>query len=220
MARLLHLDSSSQSETSVTRRLGKELIARYSSEQPDLEVSYRDLVEQTVPLVSESVLKATYTPPDTRNDEQKKLLESISVYADEVVAADFIVIGAPMYNFTVPAALKAYIDLIVQPGKTFAYENGLPLPLLKGLNKKVIVLTASGGNYDNEPYKSADFLEPYLRVIFGFIGIDDIEFVKVQGHDAETIEAEFKRATTKLKELASIQPALALSTGARSTKSP
>lgn len=219
MVRLLHIDSSSQNDASVTRRLGRELVEQFKTQDPNLQIAYRDVAQDQPPFVNEDILKATYSPLESLDADFKKLKERVAVYADEVIAADVIVIGAPMYNFTVPAALKAYIDLIVSPGKTFAYENGLPIPLLKGKNKKVIVLTASGGNYDKEPYKAADFLEPYLRVVLGFIGIDDVQFVKVQGHDAETVKAETEIALGKLKDLTA-QPALALSTGALSTKSP
>ena len=201
MAKLLCIDSSSRSTTSVTRQLTEAYVARFKEANPGAQIVRHDLIAEKVPYVSEAGIANLYTEADKRTAEMEALYKDSSVYADELVAADVIVLGAPMYNFSVPAVLKAYIDLIVFPGKTFAYDGGAPVALLSGQNKKVIVFTASGGNYDQLPYKAADFLEPYLRTVLGFIGIDDVTFVKVQGHDAALVQEQTEQALAKIERL-------------------
>jgi len=201
MPKVLCIDSSSRSATSVTRQLTEAFMARFKSSNPTAEIMHRDLIAEGISFVSDASISTLYTPAEQRTPTMAALYEQLSVYADEVVAADLIILGAPMYNFTVPAALKAYIDMIVFPGKTFAYDGGAPVAMLAGQNKKIIVFTASGGNYDELPYKAYDFLDPYLRAVFAFIGITDIEFVKVQGHDQAAVQAETEKAMAKIENL-------------------
>ena len=201
MTKVLCIDSSSRSSTSVTRQLTEAYLSRFRSANPAAQIVHRDLLAENVPYVSEAAIATLYTPADQRTAEMEALYKESVVFADELVAADVIVLGAPMYNFSVPAVLKAYIDMIVLPGKTFEYDGGAPVALLAGMNKKVIVLTASGGNYDQLPYKAADFLEPYLRTVLGFIGIDDVTFVKVQGHDAALVQEQTVQALARINQL-------------------
>lgn len=201
MPKVLCIDSSSRSATSVTRQLTEAFMARFKSTNPSVEIVHRDLIAEGVSFVSDASISTLYTPADQRTSAMAALYEELSVYVDELVGADLIVLGAPMYNFTVPAVLKAYIDMIVFPGKTFEYDGGVPVGMLAGQNKKIIVFTASGGNYDQLPYKAYDFLEPYLRAVFAFIGITDIEFVKVQGHDQAAVQAETEKAMAKIEHL-------------------
>jgi FMN-dependent NADH-azoreductase len=99
----------------------------------------------------------------------------------EVVAADEIIVATPMYNFAVPAALKAWIDHIVRAGKTFRYTAAGPEGLLAGKNKKVVAIIASGGSYKEAGLRALDYEIPYLRFIFGFMGITDIQFIQAGG---------------------------------------
>jgi FMN-dependent NADH-azoreductase len=110
-----------------------------------------------------------------------------------------------MYNFSVPAVFKAFIDLSVIAGKTFSYENGVPKGLLR--DKKAYVVTSSGGNYDLAPMAQMNFLEPYLRTIFGFLGVTDMTFFKVQGHSEEEIAASLASARKEIEALAAKVPA-------------
>ncbi|CAN5304043.1 FMN-dependent NADH-azoreductase [soil metagenome] len=208
MAKLLCIDSSSRTATSVTRQLTAAFLARFKTANPSAPIVHHDLLAEQVPYVTDEGITTLYTPADKRTPEQAVQYEKAVVYANELADADLIVLGAPMYNFSVPAALKAYIDMVVVPGITFAYDGGAPVALLAGKNKKVIVFTASGGNYDELPYKAADFLEPYLRTLFAFIGITDLEFIKVQGHDAALVQQETEKALARIDKLVSLPVAV------------
>lgn len=196
MATLLQIDSSGLSEASITRRLSAHYAEKWKEAHPNGKITYRNLTETNVPFATEALIFAMNTPPDKLTAAQKLLLSLPDELMKELLEADTYVIGAPMYNFSIPAILKAYIDAIVRPGLTFSFEGGRPQGLLK--NKKLIVLTASGGDYSEQPMKSMDFLEPYLRGVFGFIGITDITFVKAHGNDPET------KATTEASAKAAI----------------
>lgn len=184
MATLLQIDSSGLSDASITRRLSAHYAEKWKEAHPNGKIIHRNLSETNVPFATESLIFAMNTPPDKLTSAQKLLLSLPDELMKELLEADTYVIGAPMYNFSIPAILKAYIDAIVRPGLTFTFEGGKPQGLLK--DKKVIVVTASGGDYSQQPMKSMDFIEPYLRTIFGFIGVTDITFVKAHGNDPET----------------------------------
>jgi FMN-dependent NADH-azoreductase len=201
MTKILHIDSSSRGDSSVTHQLSQFLVETLKEREPALSVKHIDLHEQKPPFLDPVHIAAMYAPPPNRTAEQTKALDEISVYADDVLNNDVLVFGVPMYNFSVPAAFKAYIDLIVIAGKTFSFENGAPKALLK--NKKGFVLTASGGNYAEPPYQAMDFVEPYLRAILGFIGITDLTFVKVHGHSPDEIAEGIARAKAQIKSLLS-----------------
>jgi len=101
------------------------------------------------------------------------------VLVDELFAADVIVVAAPMHNFGIPSSLKAWVDHIVRPGRTFTYSEGRPQGLVIG--KKAVLVLASGGVYSEGPMQAADFQEPYLRAVLGFIGLTDVEVIRVEG---------------------------------------
>ena len=164
---LLHIDSSARRTGSTSRELTSEIVASLG----DGDVIYRDL-SAPLPIVTEDWIGANFTPADERSDQQKNLLATSDALIDEIKRADTLVIGAPMYNFSIPANLKAWIDQIARAGVTFQYTENGPEGLLKG--KKVIVAMSTGGS----PVGSdIDFESGYLRHIFGFIGIGDIAFV-------------------------------------------
>ncbi|MGH8192225.1 MAG: FMN-dependent NADH-azoreductase [Rhodanobacteraceae bacterium] len=165
--KLLHIDSSVLGKNSASRGLGAAIVARLRAEHPGLEVVYRDLAAQTLPHFTPVLAEGH--PCVARNAE---ILE-------EFLAADTVVIGAPMYNFTIPTQLKAWIDRILTAGKTFRYTENGPVGLAGG--KRVIVVSARGGIYSEGPGKAIDFQEAYLRQVFGFIGIHDVEFVRAEG---------------------------------------
>ncbi|WP_287130104.1 FMN-dependent NADH-azoreductase [Candidatus Cyanaurora vandensis] len=190
MAHILHLDSSPRGERSISRRLSHDFIQAWQAVHPEDTVTYRDLGHQPVPHVDEPWIAATYSPPETLSPELKTVIQASDVLLDEFLAADYYVCGVPMYNFNVPSTFKAYIDQIVRVNRTFAVtDTGL-----KGLveeGKKMLVLTARGGVYaPGSPAASVDFQEPFLRAIFGFIGVTDITFIHAEnlnmGDDART----------------------------------
>lgn len=200
MSRLLQIDSSSRSTSSITRQLTTKFVNEWKKAHASDEIIKRDLMVTQPRFVSELHVAGTYTPAELRTPEMKEELAINSVFVDEFIAADVYVIGAPMYNFTVPAVLKAYIDLIVVAGKTFSYETGVPLPLLK--NKRAFVITASGGSYEG-PAAVMNFVEPYLVKILGFIGITEIHFIAVRGHGEAEITASTNAAIKEIEKLVS-----------------
>ncbi len=200
MAKVLHLDSSSRSATSLTRVLSKHFADGWLKTHSKDTVVYHDLSKEGVPFLTDTDVASMYTPEAARSAEQREAYAQIAKRVDEFIDADVYVLGVPMYNFNVPAVFKAYIDRIVVVGKTFAYsDTGTLTPLLK--NKKAFVLTASGGDYDTPPYNDFNFHEPYLRAIFGFIGIKDITFVKVSGHSEDVIKAGLESAKAQIEAI-------------------
>jgi len=208
MTKILHIDSSSRSSTSVTRQLSAYLVEGLLKTQPEAVVKYRDLIEEHLPFASDLGIGAMYTPAELRSADQEEAYRFVEGQANDVIDADVYVFGVPMYNFSVPAVFKAFIDLVVVPGKTFAYDATGLKPLLK--NKKAYVVTASGSNYDREPMSKMDFLEPYLRAIFGFLGVTDVTFVKAQGHSDEEVQESLKKAKHSIDQICAAQPALTL----------
>ena len=122
---------------------------------------------------------AFFTPAEQRTPEQAQTVQISDALVDELLAADVIVIGAPMYNFSVSSTLKAWIDHIVRIGRTLQYTATGPVGLVSG--KKVFIVTATGGVYSEGPAKAYDFLGTYLRSVFGFIGMTDVTFVQAEG---------------------------------------
>jgi FMN-dependent NADH-azoreductase len=165
--KLLHIDSSIQGAGSASRELTREIVARWVAERPDTEVTYLDLAAQELPHLSQKSL--------VRADELEAARNTQAL--EQFLAADAIVIGAPVYNFTIPSQLKAWIDRITVAGKTFRYTESGPQGFAGG--KQVIVAVARGGVRASDA--SGEFGEPYLRFLFAFLGIDDVRFVRAEG---------------------------------------
>jgi len=165
--KLLHLDSSALGASSVTRELSAAIVARWQDAVPGLTVDYRDLDNNPLPHLTGGVLGGA---------DQAAAAES-NATMDQFLESDVIVIGAPMYNFGVPSTLKAWIDRVAVAGKTFRYtENG---PEGLALGKRMVIASGRGGVYGES--SPADFQEAYLRQVFSFLGITDIEFVRAEG---------------------------------------
>jgi len=181
MATLLRIDSSPLGgNASVSRQLTAEFVRQWQQAHPDGKVITRDLTITELPLITADWIEAAFSPEAGLNQLQKEILTKSSELIDELYAADEYVVGVPMYNFSVPAVLKLWIDQITRAGKTFSYEGGKLAGLL--LNKKVTFLIASGGVYDpGTPGASMNFVEPYLRSLFAFIGVTDTSFITASG---------------------------------------
>jgi FMN-dependent NADH-azoreductase len=179
--KLLHIDSSILGGQSATRELGAAVVKAWRQRNPGLEVHYLDLAREPLSHLSGELLAARSGPsPEPRSVELQRDVERSQKIMDDFLAADVLVIGAPMYNFSIPSQLKAWIDRIAVAGKTFRYTESGPEGLAKG--KKAIVISARGGMYGaGSPAASLDFQENYLRGVFGFLGITDIEFVRAEG---------------------------------------
>ena len=181
---LLRIDASARRDGSVSRQLTDQIIEKLT---PD-HVIARDLANP-LPHVNEAWISANFTPITDRNDEQNKALELSDTLIEEIQQADTIVIGAPIYNFGVPAGLKAWIDLVARAGVTFRYTEEGPVGLLTG--KRTIVVVASGGTEAGSNY---DFATGFLKHVLGFIGLTDVEFVTA---DKLALDAEDTMAKAK-----------------------
>ncbi len=163
---VLHIDSSARYDGSVTRQLSAQVAQKLGG-----DITYRD-VAKPLPHVTEAWIGANFTPADARDAAQAEMLGLSDELVAEIEAADVLVIGAPIYNFGVPAALKAWIDLIARAGRTFQYTENGPKGLMTG--KRAVIVLASGGT---KVGSEIDFASAYLRHIMGFIGITDVSFV-------------------------------------------
>jgi len=199
MKTLLHIDSSGRGSLSVTQPLTAYFANKWKQANPSGTIVYRHLGDSNLQFVNAELVASFYTPGDKLTAEQKKLLEQSDQLIAELLEADEYLLGVPMYNFTIPAVFKAYIDLVVRAGKTFSYEGGSPKGFLA--SKKLTIVTASGGDYSTEPAKSLDFLEPYLRAIMGFIGITDISFIKAHGSNPDAVAASSEEARKSIDGL-------------------
>ena len=169
--KILRIDASMRHTGSVTRALTDKLVARLRAANPASEVVHRDLADG-VPMVDEAWIGANFTDPAERDDAQRAALAHSDELVAELKAADTLVIGLPIYNFGVPAAFKAWVDMIARARETFRYTETGPEGLMTG--KRALIVVASGG----VPVGSAmDFATPYVRHALAFIGITDVEFI-------------------------------------------
>jgi FMN-dependent NADH-azoreductase len=183
MPTLLHLDASPRSDRSVSRQLTHAFADAWKESNPDGEIIYRDLGHNPVPLVTETFIAAVYTPPEKRSPELRAAISTSDQLILELQTATDYVFGVPMYNFSVPAGFKAYIDQIVVPGRTYTYAadgSGSRIGLLKG--KKATVIMSRGWSYgDGSPLSSCNLQESWIRMILGFVGVTDLGFLAAEG---------------------------------------
>ena len=175
--KLLHLDSSILGDSSASRQLSRAVVDSWLAAEPEAQVSYRDLASDALSHLSAASLVAGGTPAELRDAAQQHEVELAEATINEFLAADAIVIGAPMYNFTVPTQLKAWIDRVAVAGKTFAYDENGPKGLAGG--KKVVIVSTAGGIHAGQPSGQAH--EEYLQLVLRFLGITDIEIVRAEG---------------------------------------
>jgi FMN-dependent NADH-azoreductase len=203
--KLLRIDSSAR-RNSVSRQLTGRFVEAWQHEHPDGTVIERDLAATALPNITDEWVQAIHSDPATltpeQKAEQKQVLAISDTLVDELIQADTIVIGAPMYNFAIAAPLKAWIDQVVRVGKTVQWTAAGPQGVLKG--KKVYVVTSRGGAYrPSTPTERFDYQEPYLRHILGFIGLTDVTFIHAEnqkpGAQAEIAKAA---AIARIQQLA------------------
>lgn len=181
---ILKLDTSPRSDGSISRQLSADVVARLAQSGP-IETTERD-ISTGLPVVSSDWIGANFTPNEDRTSAQRAELALSDTLVEELKAADVLVIGLPIYNFGLPASLKAWIDLVARAGVTFRYSEAGPVGLLEG--KRAIVTVASGGT---EVGSDIDFATNYLRHVLGFIGITDVSFVSA---DRMMIDADASMA--------------------------
>lgn len=207
MAHLLHIDSSPRDERSRSRRFTREFVEAWKQAHPTDTVTYRDIGRNPVPHLDESWIAAAYTPPEQRTPDLQEAIRLSDQLVDELLAADIYVLGVPMYNYSVPSMLKAYIDQIVRIGRTFEFapENGEnPYnPLVLGKRMFIITARGSSGYGAGEQYEALNYQDPYLRTVFGFIGVTDITFVHVENDElgGTGLERSIANARTQIAQL-------------------
>lgn len=172
---ILHIDSSFNHAHSVSRLLSREIVDRLMQSGRYDEVVYRDVVDDEISHLTAPI--AAGFRPVAESDLTAEV--AVEHRLSEVLASDLIVIGAPMYNFSIPSQLKAWLDRLAQPGKTFSYTAQGPVGLAG--DKRVIIASSRGGFYHDTPLEEMDFQERYLNAFFGFLGITNVAFVRAEG---------------------------------------
>ena len=194
MSHILRIDASARNSGSTTRQLTDQLVARLVEQGYGAAVTQRDLALTPPALLTESWVGANFTDDADRNDDQRAALALSDELIAELEAADTIVIGVPVYNFGIPAALKAWVDLIARARRTFRYTESGPEGLLKG--KKAYLVVASGGVPVGSDY---DFASRYMLQLLGFVGITDVQIIAA---DQQLVDGEaIARATSVIADL-------------------
>jgi FMN-dependent NADH-azoreductase len=179
--RLLRIDSSPlDTQSSFSRQLTTEFTRKWQHAHPDGHILTRDLATTNLSPISAEWIGAAYTPEPNLTPRQHEVLALSGELTAELTAADEYLFGVAMHNFSIPSTLKLWIDQIVRAGKTFSYETGVPAGLLQ--NKKATFFLASGGVYTpGTPMEAMNFAEPYLRTMFGFLGVTNTHFIQADG---------------------------------------
>ncbi len=199
MSRILVIESSARQEGSVSRQLTGDFIAQWRKAYPQDEVKVRDLAVEPVPHLDSALLAGWMKPVEQQSDIERAAAARSNLLTDELLAADVLVLAAPMYNFAIPSTLKAWLDHVLRAGVTFKYTETGPQGLLTG--KRAYVLTARGGIYAGS---GLDHQEPYLRQALAFIGIHDVQFIHAEGLNmgAEFQEKGLARAREQVAQVA------------------
>ena len=180
MKTLLHIDCSPLGDVSISRDLSREFVKCWTEANPSGTVIQRDLNAGPISAIDGAWVASVFTPEKDRTPAQREIVSTSDHLIEELNVADEYVFGLPMHNFGVPAVLKLWLDQIIRVGKTFAYVDSTPQGLLK--NKRAQFLIATGATYDpGTAMESFNFVEPYLRTIFGFIGVTDTKFLTAGG---------------------------------------
>lgn len=203
MATILVVTASPRGERSVTRALCTSFTELWAARHPEDTILLRDVGHHPVPHVSEPWVVGAFAPAEEQTAESKAAIAVSDQLVEEFLSADRYVFAVPMYNFNIPSTFKAYIDQLVRPGKTFAMGPNGYEGLVK--DKKALFITTSGGSYPSgSAMASFNFQEPYLRTIFGFMGVTEIKFVAAEnmnmGEDAARQSRD--KAESALRELA------------------
>ncbi|MFC4165418.1 FMN-dependent NADH-azoreductase [Epilithonimonas zeae] len=179
MKNVLHIITSPRKDLSASRKLGNVVIEKIQEKYSDAVLKERDLTTNPTPLLDESHINTFFTPAENHSTEQ----QSINKYSEDLISelkeADIIVIDSPMYNFSVPATLRAYLDFTSRAGYTFKYDENGPKGLLN--DKKLYIAFASGNIYSEGPFQVFDSNVPYIKNVFGFYGVSDVSVFRAEG---------------------------------------
>jgi len=196
---ILAVDASARQDGSISRTLTADLLQALADRHGETAVTERDLA-RGLPFIDTAWVEANFTPDEERTNTHRQTLAQSDALVAELKAADVLVIGAPIYNFSIPAVLKAWVDMIARARLTFRYTENGPEGLLTG--KKAFVVVPSGGVPIGSP---VDFATPYLRQALAFIGITDVEFIGAQGADRGNHDA-LDTARARIAELVHLAP--------------
>ena len=203
MSKVLVITASPRGERSASRALSTHFAGLWSRQHPEDTVLLRDLGHHPVPHVTEPWVVGAFAPADSQTKESKAAIAVSDQLVEEFLGCARFIFGVPMFNFNIPSTFKAYIDQIVRPGKTFAVGPNGYEGLVK--DKKALFITCSGGSYaQGTPAAAMNFQEPYLRAIFGFMGVTDVQFVVADNMNKgdEPARLSRERAENRLKDLA------------------
>ena len=194
MTKILHINSSVRNNGSISRKVTDEFLNKWKAKEQDVVIVERDLAANPLPHLTEETLGAFFTPAENRTPEQNQIAALSDSLVQELFDADVIVIGAPMYNFSITSGLKAWVDQVARAGVTFKYGESGPVGLLTG--KKVYVFTTSGGVYSQGPAAGMNHASTYLSTVLGFIGLSDVTFVHSEGLSMGDVGVEKALAQT------------------------
>jgi FMN-dependent NADH-azoreductase len=179
MTTLLNIQSSPNLASSASRAASKVFLEKYLANHPGAKVVDLDLAVNPPPHLGVHHLGAYFAPPEAHTPENKAALEASNAYVDQLLAADLVLIGTPMHNFSIASVLKSWIDNIARAGRTFKYTDTGAVGLLTG--KKVVIIVGSGGVYSAGPYQAYEHAANYLKAILGLLGLTDVTVVRAEG---------------------------------------
>jgi FMN-dependent NADH-azoreductase len=194
---ILHIASSPRGSASYSNRVAQNVLDELRARNPGATVTTRDLAREPLPHIGDDFVAAVRSPDGPQTEQQRALLAQSDALVDELLAADVVVIGAPMINFTIPSNLKTWIDHVARAGRTFSYSEKGPQGLVTG--KHVIVVAARGGVYPEG--NALDFQLPYLKGVLAFLGMTDVQVLEVEGtaYGPEAAEKAVAAATAKMQ---------------------
>lgn len=197
--KILHIDSATTGENSVSRELTRAIVEHLTAKHPGAEVTVRDFDTDPLPHLTTATTGAIRLPAEAHDNAMKAAFTAERAVLDEFLASDVIVIGAPMYNFTIPSSIKAWLDRLGVPGVTFGYSEAGPAGYAGG--RRVIVASSRGGEYQFDG--AMEHQETFLRDFFGFIGIDNVEFIRAEktGYGPEARESAISAAKEEIQKL-------------------
>lgn len=179
MNNVLFVTSSPRGQNSYSQQLARRVVDDLKIANPAASIVVRNVARDPLPHVGDAFVSGMALSAEQRSPAEARAIAVSDALIDEMIAADVLVLAVPMYNFGLPSALKAWIDHVVRAGRTFSYGAQGPLGLLK--NKKAVVVVSRGGIYSEGPMQAFDFQENYLKSVLGFIGISEVEVVRVEG---------------------------------------
>lgn len=199
MKKLLRIDTSTRGEESHSRSFADKVEAKWKQKHPDGDMIIRDLVKESIPHLTNNTILGYYTPKDDHTPELQEATWLSDSLIKELKGCNTILLSAPMYNFSIPSSLKAYIDQITRINETFSMDENGFTGLLSG--KKVYIVLSYGAVYSGTQMEAMDFVEPYLKSLFGFLGISDIEIFKLEGSsvDMDFFNTSLQKASEKLE---------------------